>query len=55
MDDEEPPLHLPDIIVLYAPFHVANIVLMNVVVIHLYKEAVRLGWDEPFQVCPLLS
>ena len=27
---------------------------MNVIDIHLYEAAVRLGWDEPFQVCSFL-
>ena len=55
LDDEETPPNLLDTIVLDAPIHVATIVLMNVVVIHLDKAAVRLRWDEHFQVCPLLG
>ena len=45
LDDEETPPHLPDIIFLYAPIHVATTVIMNVVVMHLDKVAVRLGRD----------
>ena len=55
MAEEEPPSHLPDIIVLDDFVHVATIVLMNVVAIHLDKAAVCIVRDEPFQVCPLLS
>ena len=55
LDDKEPPPHLPDITVLDAPVHVATIVLTNLVAIHLDEAEVRLGQDNPFQVCPLLS
>ena len=40
LDDEEPPLHLPDIVFLDASVHVATIGLMNVVAIHLDEEEV---------------
>ena len=53
--DKELSPHLTDIIVLDAPVHVSTIILMNVVSIHLDKMAVRLGQDNPFQVCALLS
>ena len=53
--DEEPPPHLTDIVVIDAPIHVATIIMMNVVAIHPDEAAVCLGWDDPFQVCALLS
>ena len=55
MGDEKPPLHLPDIVAVDAPVHVATIVLMNVVAIHLDKAEVCFVRDDPFQVYPLLS
>ena len=55
MADKEPPPHLTDIVVLNAPVHLATIIMMNVVAIHPDEAAVCLGWDDPFQVCALLS
>ena len=55
MDDEEPPPHLTDIVVLDDPVHLATIIMMNVVAIHPDEAAVCFVWDDPFQVCALLS
>ena len=44
----------PEIVVCDSHVHVATVIMMEVIAIYLDEAMVRLGRDDPFQVCYLL-